>query len=253
MRSALVPVFRLVLLGVSSTAAWGDIRTNEITIPTNSNSEGQTTTPRGTFDDRNSGLRGVALNDRASVGVNITTRNGANTFVNSGGDFAIARGPTFTDLGAHRFGTGQVQAQWDEVINSGRTFINLAIRTSDQAQLIPANATVDGSAFATWNWRFGLGDAIDFAPDVASVELRSATAFYSRNFGRSFFSSQVFTAFLPTNFNPGRDPGISLVNAGDGTNFVSIRYEIDIKLIPAPSTAILLASGLLFLRRRRTV
>ena len=239
-------------LATASTQALAGI-TTKVSLP--SAADNELVDPRtgdisGGYEDRTPGQRGVRSADLASVSLNVTTLNGLNHPVNLGGDTAVLRGPTFVTLGAHRFGTADVLAQWDEVVNSGRTFVNLAIKSSNEAGLIPAGASVDGSGIATWNWRFGLTDPVDYEPSVTSVVLRSATAFYSRNGGRSFFSSQIFSPNLPPNFMPGRDPGVPLVTAGDGTNYVLLRYEIDVT-VPAPSALGLLAGTALAFRRRR--
>ncbi|MFZ4574292.1 MAG: hypothetical protein ACOYN0_07825 [Phycisphaerales bacterium] len=201
------------------------------------------------YDDRTPGQRGVRTGDLASFSINVTTLDNNNYFANLGGDTAVVRGSTYRSVGAHRFGAGEVRAQWDEVVNSGRTYVSLSFRTSNAAPFVPGGASVNGSEVVGWNWRFGLTDPVDYQPNVVSVLLRSATAFYSANDGQSFFSAQTLGG-LPADFMPGSDPGTPLVANGNGANYVLIRYEIDVT-IPAPGALGLLAGTAVAMRRRR--
>lgn len=205
---------------------------------------------RTAFGDRTPGTRGVLAGDVVSVALQATALNGVTVFANGVGDAPVIRGNTFVDIGAHRFGTGRIQARWDELINSGRTYLQLVIRTSDQSAFFPANANIDGFQLATWNWRVGLIDPIDYEPQVQSVQLLNATALFSRTWGQSYFGAQNFTAFLSSDFQPGVDFGSFQASIGDGMNSVLIRYEVDIT-VPSQGTIGVLAAALTALTRRR--
>ncbi len=204
----------------------------------------------GDFGERTPGARGVMTNDTLSMALNMTAISGAQAFLNGGGQFIVSRGPGFTDIGAHR-GTGaRVQASWDEVVSGGQTFISVIYKTSTGGHLVPNTSNIDGSGINTWNWSVGVLDPIHFQEGVSSVQLVSARAFFSRNAGTSFFGNINILPNLPGDFNPGLDSGLPLLSAGDGTNYVLIRYQIDVT-IPAPASGVALASGLVLLTRRR--
>ncbi len=206
----------------------------------------------GGFGDRTPGSQGVVPNDMASMAINMTAVNGQQAFMNAGGHALVTRGPSFTNIGAHRDPTTQanILASWDEVVSGGRTYLSVIFKTSNGAHLVPVTSNIGGVGIFTWNWSFGTVDPVDYQQGVTAVSLVSARAYFSRNGGTSFFTNTNIAPNLPSNFMPSADPGTPLLTAGDGTNYVLIRYEIDVT-VPTPATALPLASGLAFIGRRR--
>jgi hypothetical protein len=86
---------------------------------------------------------------------------------------------------------------------------------------------------------------------VQRVDLVSATALFSRTWGQSYFGAQTFTAFLPSDFQPGIDSGNFQASIGDGMNAVLIRYEIDVTVPSQGTIGLIAAAALPTLRRRR--
>lgn len=206
----------------------------------------------GGFGERTPGSRGVALNDVASMSIQMTALNGAQANMNGGGQVLVTRGLAFTDIGIHRSSPARVLASWDEVVSAGRTFISVIFKTDNGSHLVPVTSNIDGVGIFSWNWDFGTVDPVDYSPGVSAVSLLSARAYFSRNGGTSFFANTNIAPGLPSSFMPGVDSGTPLLTAGDGTNYVLIRYEIDVT-IPTPATAFALVSGIsmIGLRRRR--
>jgi hypothetical protein len=194
---------------------------------------------------------GVIPGDVASMSL-IMMDGGANPeSVNALGDGLILRGSgQYSDLGANRNGGGHVQAIWDEVLQGNATSIIAIFKTSDGSQFLPASSEVNGQPAQFWTWRFGMTDPVNFQPSVTGVTLNSAHVYFSNDGGQSFTGSTDITSNLSTNWNPGRDPGLSMASIGDGTNFLMLEYQITV--VPAPAGMAALAGGsLLALRRRR--
>lgn len=197
-------------------------------------------------------LRGVMANDTASFRLQMTDTNGATVNLNSGGQFNVARGPTFTDIGANRNGTSRVVATWDEVIANNRTYVMVLVRLTDiNDSFMPPNANNGGVPAFSWRWNFGTANPVNFQSWVTQVNMQSAVVSFSNDLGASYSNgSTVFTSSLPPTWNPGSDPGLDIPIFGDGTNALLLSYEIEV--IPAPASfGLLSAAGLFALRRRR--
>lgn len=201
--------------------------------------------PRDVFD-------GVVPGDGATMTLKMHDINGNTVSINTGGDVSVVRGPTYTDIGANRNGTSRVEASWDSVISGGRMYLIALFRlTSITDQILPNGSNNNGVPAFAWSWNFGTLDNINFQPWVTSVRIRQALGAFSNDLGASYTNGSIdFTAqFPPGEWSPARDFGLPFPTIGDGTNAILLSYELDI--IPAPGTFVLLAAGLVAVRRRR--
>lgn len=226
------------------------------------------------------GAPGVRAGDLTSVGLTVTTLDGTshNICTNSGAN--IARGAAFSDIGTHYSGSDTVRVQWQEIPStSSVSFVNIVIRTTNGAALFPSSHPSGiNNPVVSWRWNIGGTDPIDFRSTISDmsngnyiqeVRLNNATAFYSRNSGRSFYQSQIFGANLPTTYYPttpasGSDPavGTDLLHAtfrdqgfdqslvDDGANYILLRYELAF-YVPTPGSLGLLTCTLFTMARRR--
>ncbi len=205
----------------------------------------------GGFSPRTGGNRGVVPSDRISIGLTKRDAFGNSAAINSQGTPLVTRGGTFTNIGTNTNGTGQVQASWDEVGSSSRTFVNVVVKTSNGEQFMPVTSRVGANPAFFWSWSMGVADPVNYESYVTSVQLVSAYIWFSADGGQSFFSRTNITSTLPQSFLPGRDPGQLLTSIGDGTNYILLQYETNVT-IPAPVTLTPLAgAGLALLGRRR--
>jgi hypothetical protein len=195
-------------------------------------------------------IRGVVAGDIASMCMVMMDGSGHATSINASGECNVQRGSTFTDLGQSRNGNGHILATWDEVVSGNLVYVNAIYKTSDGSQFMPVTAMVNGQPAYFWTWRMGMQDPVNFQPFVTSVTLNAARVYFSDTGGQSFTSSTDITSNLNTNWNPGRDPGLTLASIGDGTNFMLLSYQITV--VPAPAgLGAMAGASLLALRRRR--
>jgi len=213
----------------------------------------------GGYDPRSNPLRGVAINDRATVSLLMYDANLNFTSVNTGGESLVPRNTGPVDGGANRNGTGRVRFFWDEVVVNNRTVIRCTMSTSNGEAFVPENSQVPtpggGSAPAVyWSWHFGSVDPVNFQSFITNVTLSRATISFSNDGGQSYFSTVTHTNTIPSraNWNPGVDNGQLLNTVGDGTNSVLLQYEVT--YVPSAGSIALLSGGLLaiFGRRRRS-
>lgn len=194
----------------------------------------------------------IAQSDSASMSLIMMDANSNALAVNTLGDHNVARGTLFEDIGASRNGGGDIQAIWNVSTQSTQTVITAILRTADGSQFMPLSAQIEGRPAIFWTWHFGMSDPVDFQPWVTGVTLNSAHVFFSSDQGQTFSGSVDMTSNLPSNWLPGRDPGLTLASIGDGTNFMMMQYNVTVSAVPAPAGIAALAGGsLLALRRRR--
>jgi len=269
-----IQLLMLAGLALAGSSAFGDLR-HRVSIP------GFEDSPGG-YGDRvdllPGGAPGVRGGDLTSVGLTVTTLNGVTHQACTGSGSNIARGSAFTDIGTHYSGTDTVRVQWQEIPStSSVSFVNIVIKTTNGGALFPS-IHPSGSPVVSWKWNIGATDPIDFRAttgDIAAgnyiqeVRLNNATAYYSRNGGRSFYQSQIYGSGLPSVYYPDtpasgsdpavgtdllhavfRDPGFDQSLVDDGANYVLLRYELAF-YVPTPGSLGLLTCALLTAGRRR--
>ncbi len=196
------------------------------------------------------GTTGVLPNDVASMSLVMIDGNDHSVSVNMGGEALVQRGATFTNIGANRNGGGAVMASWDEVVTGNNVYINAIFKSADGSMLLPPTSTVNGQPAFFWSWHMGVTNPVNYLGWVTQVGLTSARIYFSADGGQSFTGNADISAGLGGSFMNGRDNGQYLASIGDGTNYVMLRYQIQV--VPAPAGAAALgAAGLLVARRRR--
>lgn len=179
------------------------------------------------------------------------TKQGTNgtAFVNSQGQKLVTRGVA-TNLGTTS-GGHTVEGIWDEFFDGNMHRIQAIWRTTNGGDLLPFNDTANGSSALFLSWNFGVTDPVDFHPFWApQIVLESATLIVSDDGGNSFLDQRDVLASLESAPWNGRDAGLPLASLrGLGVNWILAEYTFN---IPAPSSALCLASlGLALGRRRR--
>jgi hypothetical protein len=269
-----IQLVTLAGLALAGTTAFADVR-HRVSIPGFEDSAGG-------FGDRvdllPGGAPGVRSGDLTSVGLTVTTLDGITRPACVGSGSNVARGSAFTDLGAHYSGTDTVRVQWQEVPStSSVSFVNIIIKTTNGGALFPSSHP-SGSPVVSWRWNIGATDPIDFRATtgdinagnyIQEVRLNNATAYYSRNGGRSFYQSQIYGSGLQSVYYPNtpasgsdpavgtdllhavfNDPGFDQSLVDDGANYVLLRYELAF-YVPTPGTLGLLSCAMLTTARRR--
>lgn len=176
-----------------------------------------------------------------------------NGFINAGGAVNVARGPTFTSLGANVNGSGQIEGRWDEIVGDV-TRIQVIWRTSNQEAFIPAGALINGAPVQFLGWEFGNNNPVNFGPWVQHVELIGATLSSSDDWGNNILDTfDVFSAINSPNPWDGTG-GVGAQGSGFWQDANWIELELEYQVVPAPAAAgtLALAGVVGAFRRRRS-
>ncbi|MDX9911541.1 MAG: hypothetical protein RBS39_06910 [Phycisphaerales bacterium] len=187
-------------------------------------------------------------NETVSMALTKTGTNGT-AFVNSQGQKLVTRGVA-TSLGTTSLGH-TVEGIWDEFVDGDMHRIQAIWRTTNGGDLLPFNDTANGSAALFLSWNFGVTDPINFHPFWApKIVLESATLIVSDDGGNSFLDQRDVLGSIESAPWSGSDAGLPLASLrGLGVNWILAEYTFN---IPAPGSALCLASlGLALGRRRR--
>lgn len=264
-------------MAIALPQARADIR-QRVSVPGFEDSQTGGSDYGGRVDIVPGGAPGVRAGDLASFGMTVTTLDGNTHNLCTDSGLSVQRGPAFTSLGTHFSGNDSVRVQWQEVPSSSSvSFVNIVIRTTNGGALFPSSHP-SGSPVVSWKWNIGGSNPIDFrstTEDMANgtyiheVRLNSASAYFSRNSGRSFYQAQLFIPTTGVYFYPNTpasapdpatgsdlkhvvfsDPGFDQFNVNDGANYLLIRYELAF-FVPSPGSLALLTCGLISFGRRR--